>query len=246
MSLSRFYTVFTLLNIIGFSLLYIFIPGLRGSFIQEDKLMENLTSILFFNSFLLGVIFIGRLKKYSLPKIYFIIPLTGLLCFLDEISFGLRLFNSKPLTIGGEEVDGMHDLLEILYLTIRRMPKRDNYFLFAFILLTFGVVIFTCIKYRHYLQPRYVRKVFNNLFKNSFSKYPSLKFLALGGGFVAMSSLIDLYIIIPSHEFVFFLEELFEMNAALSLLFACFSIEIEHKKQNKFSRTDRVPVQTSH
>jgi hypothetical protein len=223
MTLTQFYFVVTTLNIVIFSLLYIFIPGLRDTLTLEDHFLENLTTILFFESFLISLFAVTRLQNKFRKKLYVAIPLVGLIGFLDELSFGERLFDFTPPTANGIRVDAAHDLLSVVYKYWSYMPKRGNYLLFACVLFSALLLGFVAFRYKKYLTFNYLQNLFNNLS----SKYAPTRFLFASVLFVSLALIIDLEII--HHDFVFFLEELFEMNSGLSLMLASFAIQTELK-----------------
>ena len=84
------------------------IPDFLKSISKEDHLLENLTTGL-----LLGTAFVGlinskrRQANTTAIAIYTILAIIG---FLDEVSFGQRLFGFTPPMAGGTSLDGFHDL----------------------------------------------------------------------------------------------------------------------------------------
>ncbi len=79
--------------------------------IGEDGFLETLSALLYATAFFLGGATLLRLRRTAHSALWFITPF-GLLCALDEISFGTRLFGyDAPPLKGGGEFDGAHDLI---------------------------------------------------------------------------------------------------------------------------------------
>ncbi len=195
--LFRVYALATTLNIVVFSSVYILVPELRQSFLSEDQFIENLTAALFFSAFLLGGISIARSKEKHHRVAYGAIPLMGLVGFLEELSYGERLFNINMPKMYGVKIDAVHDIFYLVY------KVYCNAFLYLF-LVAFCILILSI-----------VRKC---RIKRMFEKYPRWRFLPFFVGFGLIALIIDLEIV--THHFLLYIEELFEMNAALALLFA--------------------------
>lgn len=94
-------------------LVYFFVPALREALSQEDHLVENLSAALFLVCFLLGSV---RALKLNSPsrKILLFVPLLGLFAFLDEISYGQRIFNWDTPIINEVSVENVHFILPLL------------------------------------------------------------------------------------------------------------------------------------
>lgn len=212
MTLTPFYFIATILNIVFFSLLYILVPALRDAFSREDQFMENLTTILFLETFLVGIYTVIKLSNKPRRKLYLAIPVVGLASFLSELSFGERIFYFDAPEINGVKIDAVHDLLSVVYFSWFHMPNREGVALaVAFI---FAAILFWNRRYF----------AFNNLHNISKNYIPS-KFVVAAILFGSAGLIIDLEIV--HHDFLFFLEELFEMNASLALLFAAFAVQVE-------------------
>ena len=78
---------------------------------KEDQLLENLTTGLLAGTVCLGL-WLQRCQRTHKPAIRGFTTI-ALLGFLDEISFGERLFNLKMPKAGGTQIDGLHDLLNM-------------------------------------------------------------------------------------------------------------------------------------
>ena len=141
-TLLRIYVAVTVGNILIFSLLYILFPQLRDTLPAEDKLIENLSAIFFLLTFLYGIFVIIRTEK--IPKIYFFMPLIGLAGFLDEVSFGDRIFHFNLPVIQSEKVDQFHDIITIGHELF--LQKHVNFLFYVFFVTGFIVLIYLIIK----------------------------------------------------------------------------------------------------
>lgn len=104
------YAFLTILNTLVFSLLYALFPHLRKGFVSEDQFIENASAFLCLASFLLGVVFLAARDAKAHRKVDAIVPVLGLVGFLDEISFGERVFHIRMPIVYGVKVDGFHDV----------------------------------------------------------------------------------------------------------------------------------------
>ena len=222
MKLVRVYLTVTALHLLIFSLVYIFIPGARSVFVNEDQFLENLTAIYYFDTFLLGLTLWFKSQAKNGNKGYVAIPRIGLFCFLDEMSFGGRIFGFQSQVIYGKKIDGLHDLIDLAYnVLFKRIPalhylNSPKIFLCGIFVLAVIVISLVIRRDRKYFISRILGLT------RSFSPFFFLPFFV---GCLVVSELIDLEIhSFLQHRFFFFVEELFEMNAALSLLFASLAI----------------------
>jgi len=204
------------ISILAASVVYMFFPEFRPSLIEEDQLIENLTVIFYFISFVFGLVSLPKLKGKSGFKLLIIVSALGLVGFLDELSFGERILNFSMPRIGYVKIDAIHDFFKLGYKAIRRVADIAGPLIY---LLAAGIgvlLIAVLFRYRAKL-PKIASEV---------HKYPPYQ-LMLFFGFLAVGALlIDLTedLNIFRGEFLSMFEELFEMNASLTLVFTCFSI----------------------
>ncbi|WP_162917441.1 hypothetical protein [Dongia deserti] len=97
------------------ALIALYAVGLRAPVFGEDRAVEVATALLFLAAFV-----VGAFLRRPGPRDYrILLPVAaglGILGFLDEISFGARLFGwSMPEMTGGGEFDGAHDLFILTY-----------------------------------------------------------------------------------------------------------------------------------
>lgn len=188
---------------------------------QEDQLIENLTVGICLGTFVLGIILI--FKNYSKKKILAAASFISLLGFLDEISYGERIFGIKFPIILGEKVDGIHDLLLVLRMFIGKeiFQRSDRHFAIIFLILS-SLIFFIW---------------FISLCRIKYSKVvPSFSYLILIFFFMVflfISQMMDLglsfYREYVRNIYGATIEEIFELFASLSLLFTCLLVKAEKK-----------------
>jgi hypothetical protein len=189
---------------------FLWLPDYRYLLYTEDQLVENLTAGFFLISFLLSLFLFFKSKTHQKGQI--LISMLGLLGFLDELSYGERLFQFKMPQLYGVKIDAVHD---IFYLGYDKIKGQTNSAL-PYVLLGLGVCIATAAilvwKYRHQL-------------KGAFSDilHEQTRILALFFAILAILSLV-LDLGFMRHSVRYVAEELFEMFAAIALLFCSLSL----------------------
>jgi hypothetical protein len=203
------------LAIVGITILaalwaYFWIPNYRYYLLHEDSLIENLTAVLFLISFFIGFLFsiIGKIHRKGL----IIVSAISLLGFLDEISFGERLFKLHMPEIDGVKIDAAHDFFELAYRTISRLSAA--YSTYAILLLLICIIIVTVLLLRY-------KSILTKTITSTFRK-PQYIMALFFTTFICFSLVIDLDFLYNEVWYVF--EELFEMNAALALLVCSLSL----------------------
>jgi len=205
------------LVIVGITMLaalwgYFWMPNYRGYLLHEDNLIENLTAGLFLISFFIGFLFSIKSKMHR--KALIIVSAISLLGFLDEISFGERLFKLDMPRIYDVKIDAAHDFFDLAYRIIRRLSLSATYSTYVILFLLIGIIIVTVLLLRH-------KSILTKIITSTFRKpqYIMALFFTI---FVFFSLVIDLDFL--HNEVWYLLEELFEMNAALALLVCCLSL----------------------
>ena len=91
------------------------VPAWRPHLDEEDHLAENATVVLLGLTFLLGLFTIFRLrgKKERLLAIGLTV-LVGI-GLGDELSYGERIFEMTLPTIGETKIDGLHDIVQVVW-----------------------------------------------------------------------------------------------------------------------------------
>jgi len=190
-------------------ILYVLAPGLRGPLFGEDRAVETATALLFLAAAIVSLALLIASRSPSYRATLVTASGFGLLGFLDEISFGARLFGwSTPAMYGGGEFDGAHDLVILAY---RLSAEADPIIIGA---ICGSIIVIALIGVLRWYPrfPRLTHRVFADPVYSLFS-------LFVGG--VAIAALIDLDV--GFLERLGPLEEIIEMNAALALLLAVLS-----------------------
>jgi hypothetical protein len=183
-------------------------PRWRGLLFGEDRAVETATALLFLATFTSAAAFlIAGSQRYR--GLLFMAGGLGLLAFLDEISFGARLFGwPMPAMSGGGEFDGAHDLVILAY---RLGSEADPIIIGAICLGVLVMALLCALRWRRRGDVRAHRIVTE----------PAYGLLVLFVGGIAIASLLDLGI--GFLERLGPLEEVVEMNAGLALLLAVLS-----------------------
>lgn len=199
----------------GFSVLcaalFIFAPRTRKYLTHEDRYLEQLTALLFVLAFGFGVYRIARARRAIAVRFAIAIPLLGLLGFLDEISFGERAFGLDMPSVGGNKIDGAHDLIFVAWDMLRRFGNIAIY-----VALGVGLGVATgSAAWRFRAQvaglPALMRRSL------------PLAFFALFAIFLALAIPLDLEILAET-DLTKAVEEMLEFHAALALMFSALAI----------------------
>lgn len=204
----RFFAAFCgtlLLSFLLFGLAYLALPHLREVMVQEDGFIENFTLFFFLEAVVVSALLLaqGVAKRSSLL-------VGGLSVFfvLEEISYGQRLFSGLtfPKLANGATFDGLGDLNRVMTIALDRIGVPWE-------LVVGGVALLVALVFGRRLWGL-LEQVWQ---PNSVYPYLLAAALCLAGAVV-----VDTYINPPT-KFVL-LEEVCELNASLSMLFAALSI----------------------
>lgn len=208
------------LTVVGFSfvsayVIYFILPEFTPYFVEEDSVIENLSAFSYLLAFFLGIWVLtnyGSWWKLSLP-----VALLGLVGFLDEISFGERIFDLTMPVVLGVKVDAAHDFVAIFYLFL-----KDIFGLYGLVAIILGLGIIVAGLFLY--QQKYS---FRDLTGNLFQTLPG-QFLVLFFFFLFAATIIDL-----KEDYIPFVivEELFEMFAGFSLCLYSLSLIKTEEKQ---------------
>ena len=211
MKFVRIYFIIFGLSILTAFGVFIWAPEWRGYLLLEDRLIENLSAGSFLISFLIGVLLAFRYKTHR--KVLIALAVVSLIGFLDEISYGARLYTVGIPIIYGVPIDSVHDLIQVAYKVFRNLVRHN---LALVLMLSLIVIIIVNV-----LMMVYRSKVLV-LFKKIFTDPPYIltSFFIL---ILLFSSVIDLEI--WDHQVLYMVEELLEMNAGLALLFCGLSLQ---------------------
>ena len=146
----RFFVVLTIAVLVLFAIMLIVSPSTLIALSGEDRHMENLTAgILLATVFLTMHLYSKRSKR---PRIYLGFASLALVGFLDEISFGRRLFPIPMPKAHGLTLDGVHDLLHLIKNIVKTNfayhPLETTFAISIFLIVT-AYIWFKSIKTRH-------------------------------------------------------------------------------------------------
>jgi hypothetical protein len=185
---------------------YALVPSARVVLSGEDRVTEWMSAGFFAASF-----FVGLFRFFTAtgrPRAYFLLPWVGLIGFLDELSFGQRHLDLEMPVVRDVELDAVHDVVQLLH----RVLTEDLSPAVATVVVVAVVVaaLLACV----WLRRRAIPFLHGN---------PPLVYAVFAAGFLVPALFIDLQF---SHliDYRMFLEELLELNAAVSWLFVSLAI----------------------
>jgi hypothetical protein len=186
------------------ALLVLYAFGPRALIFGEDRGVEMATALLFLAAFVTGTFHLCRSRPRDYPILLPVAAVLGLIGFLDETSFGARIFGwSMPAMADGGEFDGAHDLVILIY----RLALQVDPMLIAAVGAGASLVaVILAVQWRRELHAL-ARRI---------SADPTYLAMALFVAGVAFASLLDLEIGVLRRLGP--LEEIAELDAALALL----------------------------
>ena len=206
------YIAISLLLFVASILLYDVHPMVQKEF-EEDRLVENVTAGMFFITFLYSLLFLitNTVERYK--KTLILVMLLGLVGFLDELSFGQRIFDLNVPTVLGIPLDAVHDIYTIALVAVKIYP-----YIFVSIFVLIGFLSVYILVHKGI--------TLNGVIKSILSEAPYFYF-AFFVVYLSISIISEqafdrkLYrMYLELHIF----EEVLEMNSALALLSCCLSI----------------------
>ena len=184
----------------------------RGYFVSEDSLIENLTASFYLLTCLFALVLLNIRSTRTMRgrKALMLFSVFGLIAFLEELSYGERLFDIEMPVLSGMKIDAVHDFFSLgldLTLSLAAVNQLLIFLGFLTVLVLSAAAIFMYGKRHweaavaHQFYPAYLMALF---------------FVVL----IIFSLIIDTGLF----EFPGFraLEECLELNAALALLMSCF------------------------
>ena len=211
--LRTWYAVLSLAFIVLSVLLYDLHPAIKLEF-EEDRVVENISAGLFLITFLYSLALLTDSRNIGYRKALIIVMVLGLLGFLDELSFGQRIFGFQVPYIQGFPLDATHDLIAILLITINKNPYISILILLIFIFVSY---------YLARNQITYVISILKPLFFDR-----PYTFLIFFGVYLSIAIAIEEVfrnLNFPALDnYLHPLEEILELNSALALLFFCLSV----------------------
>ena len=187
--------------------LYAAFQPLRAPLLREDQGVENITVVFLVAAFLVACVAIAKRGLANLPRGYAVIGLVGLVAALEELSYGQRFFpNLKfPELSNGATFDALHDTNRVVSLAFDRagIPWEITLPLVAIVLFfLFRKPLLTFLKHNLRLDRVWL-------------------YMLIALACVFVSVYVDTFVN-PPLRFVL-LEEIAEMSAAISVLFAALS-----------------------
>ncbi|WP_353645295.1 hypothetical protein [Mesorhizobium sp. WSM2239] len=184
------------------ALIAIMAPSARPLLLQEDGIIE-MASVACLAAVVLGSA--AASVKWGLHAPLLIAGLIGFAELMDETSFGARLFGFQPPALhGGGELDGFHDLLILAYRLLSEVDRSLAWVWVGLLLAaSLGVMMFALIQ-------------LGNAIRNRRSGLADHVLLFLHIGFIGLAQVID---IATASNALAAVEEMFEFNASLALVF---------------------------
>ena len=109
--IKKILALLAVLTLISFVSLGVASPSALIGISKEDGLLENLTAGILLSNFFLSSYFYFKFKRAA--SIFLPLGAFGLVGFLDEISFGRRMFPVPMPKSHGLTIDGIHDLFHL-------------------------------------------------------------------------------------------------------------------------------------
>lgn len=204
-----FLTIFITSMLVAF-VVGMWMPDYRHFLIEEDSLVESLSALFFLVAFFVGLALLIRGGGNRL--LLAVVACLGLLGFLDELSFGERPFELEMPYLRGVQIDAAHDLFTVVYAIARDWIRSQPV---TGLLVVAIVGLATVLAMRRY-RARFTRALMN---------YPNREaviFACIFAALIGFALVIDLNIV--QHNVLFSVEEMFELNAAIALLFCAWSL----------------------
>lgn len=211
--LGRFWKI-TALSFLFTSAVYIWVPWLRKPLVRENNILELVTALLFLAVCVLGVKYLVDCRAAYHEKVYWSIPVLGLIGFLEETSFGHSFLYYDVPVIQGVKIDAVHDFLKVFVQGFQADPISWSLIGWTTVMSVVG--LYVIIRFHLYDYRWYVRL---------FDSHLPLKFVALCIGFLGLATVLDLELL--THHYWVFLEEFFEAAASLALLFSYLAMKEE-------------------
>lgn len=203
------------------SWIHFMLPAWRSHIIIEDCLIENLSALFYLSATAFAII--SRVKRPAFKLLQTALPLLALLAFLDELSFGQRLFNLEAPKLCGYTIDAIHDLPEVGLHQLKSFFYPHQLTAFFFLFFSASLALLLLFRFRTELLRLLRLKTYKDCYL----------YQTLAGFLMCIALSLD---IVSTLLFPKVLEELFEMNAALAVLFCVFcadavaATEIQNKE----------------
>jgi hypothetical protein len=210
MKYAYLYLVVFVINKLMALVVYVLLPDYVCLIMDEDSLVEYTSALIFLYAFIMAGSSFLKSKEYR--KAVIVVFVIGLLGFLDEMSYGERLFGIETSYIYDIKIDGLHDFFLVGCIMLNKSLHSHALYLCPIALVAAAALLITLYKYRLILIKAIVTKYI----------YPPYIFLFFFIVTIFPALIIDLDLL--DLDLLYMLEELLEMDAALALLFFCWSI----------------------
>jgi hypothetical protein len=177
-------------------------PSARPVLLQEDGIIE-MASVACLAAVVLGAGSASAIWGLRVP--FLVAGLIGFVELMDETSFGSRIFGFQPPALyGGGELDGFHDLLILAYRLLHDVDRSLAWVWVGLLLAaSLGIMMFALTQ-------------LGNGIRNRRSGLTDHVLLFLHIGFIGLAQVID---IATASNALSAVEEMFEFNASLALVF---------------------------
>lgn len=214
MNYLKLYIIVSFLNGFLFLIFSKFNVKIGIALIQEGGLIENISAILFVTAFLISLIHWPKIRKEKEARMLGFIGILGLIGFLDEISFGERLFDLTMPVIYEVKIDGLHDFFYLGYMYVKDNVNIPTIYLVLIVIVGFSILSVILLRHKQKLLD----------FVLSRRVHPHHLLIGIAGILIFAALIVDLDIIHWQkrswQRYWVLLEEVMEMNAALALVFA--------------------------
>jgi hypothetical protein len=118
---------------------------------EEDGIVEDASALGYAIGAVFGFVALTRSKSSNCSIqqriVLWIIPILSLVCFLDEISWGARIFSlHMPEMSGGGQFDGVHDIVILTMRWLERLSPEARLAIYAISLAAFAGLAFSLRK----------------------------------------------------------------------------------------------------
>ena len=192
-------------NMLAFTAMAGFFPATRPYSLGEDQIIENLSALFFFASFVFALVLLRQ--RTVRRRFLIVVAVLGFVGFLDEVSFGGRIVGVEFPEYYGSPFDGIHDIVMIVFEWTRSQVGILVFPILFIAVSAVGAMIFFWMR-KHLSKPAHFSEYLDEYF-----------FGGLFCFFLSVALFLDLHIFTGGPAEL--MEELFEMNAGLSLLFYC-------------------------
>lgn len=206
---------------LGVSIVYFAFPPLQGFLVDEDRLLETVSALLDLGVFVYGLALTirGARDRGIVLSWPLFMALVGLWSFLEDMSYGQRIFGFDSPRVFGVPIDGLHDFAYVgkryLDILIKYQARRLVVLVAVLSLVALGLLV------------RYRRQILALALK--ILRMPPYLFFAIYVLLMVPSALLDLDMFASSVTTL--IEEVMEFSASLALLWSCIATDSLRREQ---------------